>query len=511
MRVSLRRRMKGAATGSALAALAALAAVSLTGCAVGPDYQRPAAIVPETWKEVPAASASPEIQGQWKTSEPKDDAHRGQWWEIFGDPQLNALAEQVSITNLNIAQSEAQLRSARAAIRVARSDFFPTVSASAGVSRAQVAQSTTGVRAAPTTVYGISGDVNWEVDVFGRIRRNVEANVASAQATAADLESVRLAFQAELASDYFLLRGLDAEKRLLDSNAEANEKALQLTVNRHNQGVVSGVDVAQAETQLYTTRAASTELGIARAQLEHAIAILIGRPPQGFSIPIAPLETEPPAVPLSLPSELLERRPEIAAAERRVASANAQVGVATAAFFPQLLLAASGGYGSSTLSQLFNLPNRFWSIGPSLVATLFQGGRRRALKEEAVAQYDFSVASYRLAVLSAFQQVEDDLAALRILSEETVQQTAATSAAERALILARNRYEGGITTYLEVVTAQAVSLANERVSIELLARRMTTSVDLIRALGGGWRAADLDATDPGPVGGRPLPAGAPTQ
>jgi NodT family efflux transporter outer membrane factor (OMF) lipoprotein len=473
---------------------------TLTGCAVGPNYKRPTAPLPETWKEEQAAS--PEMQGQWKASEPKDEAHRGKWWEVFNDPALNALEEQVSISNLNVAQSEAQLRGARAAIRVARADFFPTVGASAGVTRSEGARAVSGATTGPGTTYGISGDASWEVDVFGRIRRNVEANVASAQATAADLESVRLAFQAELATDYFQLRGLDAEKRLLDSNAEANEKALQLTVNRHNQGVVSGVDVAQAETQLYTTRAASTELGIARAQLEHAIAILIGRPPSGFSIDVAPLEAEPPPVPLSLPSELLERRPEIAAFERRVAVANAQVGVATAAFFPQLLLAASGGYGSSTLSQLFNLPNRFWSIGPSLVATLFQGGRRRALKEEAVAGYDFSVAAYRLAVLTAFQQVEDDLAALRILSDETVQQTDATSAAKRALSLARNRYEGGITTYLEVVTAQAVALNNERVSIELLTRRMTTSVDLIKALGGGWRVEDLDATDAGPVGGR---------
>jgi NodT family efflux transporter outer membrane factor (OMF) lipoprotein len=484
----------------------AIVAIAFTGCAVGPNYKRPTAPIPQTWKEEEAAS--PEMKGQWKASEPKDEAHRGRWWEVFNDPALNALEEQVSISNLNVAQSEAQLRAARAAIRVARADFFPTVTASGGVTRSQAAHTASGVVTGPATGYSVSADASWEVDVFGRIRRNVEANVASAQASAADLESVRLTFQAELASDYFQLRGIDAQKRLLDSNVDAYQKALQLTVNRHNQGVVSGVDVAQAETQLYTTRAQSTDLGLARAQFEHAIAILVGRPPQGFSIAVAPLEGEPPPVPVSLPSELLERRPEIAAAERRVASANAQVGVATAGFFPQLLLAASGGYGSSTLSQLFNLPNRFWSIGPTLVATLFQGGRRRALREEAVAQYDFSVAAYRLSVLTAFQQVEDDLAALAILSDESVQQADATAASERALTLARNRYEGGITTYLEVVTAQAAALANERVSIELLTRRMTASVDLIKALGGGWRASDLDATDPGPVGGRALPTAA---
>jgi NodT family efflux transporter outer membrane factor (OMF) lipoprotein len=498
LRFLSRRGVLAAAGATAIAA-------GLTGCAVGPDYKRPAALVPDTWKETPGETVTPETSGQWKAAVPRDAAQRTKWWEVFGDLRLNELEEQVAISNLNIAQSEAQLRSSRAAIRVAKSDFYPAVTANAGVTRAEGARSVSGTNTAPGTTYTVGGAVNWEVDVFGRIRRNVEASVAGAQATAADLESVRLAFQAELATDYFALRGVDAEKRLLDTNVVAYQRALDLTVNRHNQGVVSGVDVAQAETQLYNTQAQSTELSLTRAQLEHAIAILIGRPPQGFSIPLAPLDLEPPGVPLSLPSELLERRPEVAAAERRVASANAQVGVATAAFFPQLLLAASGGYGSSTLSQLFNLPNRFWSIGPSLVATLFQGGRRRALKEEAVAQYDFSVATYRLSVLTAFQQVEDDLAAIRILGEEAKQQADATAAAERAATLARNRYEGGITTYLEVVTAEAVALNAGRSSIELLTRRMTSTVDLIRALGGGWRVEDLDATDPGPVGGRPLP------
>jgi len=480
-----------------------LSATLWTGCAVGPAYHRPAAPTPESWKEVEAAT--PEMQKQWKPAEPRDDAHRGKWWEAFGDPDLNALEEQVSISNLNIAQSEAQLRAARAAIRVARADFFPTVTANGGVTRSEGAsRSTSGIvtPSRPATTYGVSAGATWEIDVFGRIRRNVEANVATAQATAADLESVRLAFQAELADDYFQLRGLDAQKRLLDANVEAYGKALQLTVNRHDQGIVSGVDVAQAETQLYTTRALSTDLCLSRAQFEHAIAILIAKAPRDFTIPQAPLDAKQPGVPVELPSELLERRPEIAAAERRVAAANAQVGVATAAFFPQLLLAASGGYGSSTLSQLFALPTRFWSIGPSLVATIFQGGRRRALRQQAVAQYDFSVAGYRLAVLTAFQQVEDNLAAIRILSDESLQQADATAAAERALELAKNRYEGGITTYLEVVTAQAIALSNERISIDLLTRRMTASVDLIRALGGGWRASDLDATDAGPVGGR---------
>lgn len=468
----------------------------LTGCAVGPNYQRPTAPIPQSWKE--EDSATPEMKEQWKPAAPRDSAPRGKWWEAFGDPQLNALVEQVSITNQNVAQAEAQWRSARAAIRVARADLFPTVSASAGVTRSTVttAPAGTGPKSAATaTGYSVSGDVSWELDIFGRIRRNVEANVTSAQATAADLENVRLIMQSELAADYVQLRGIDAEKKLLDTNSGAYDKALQLTVNRHNQGVVSGVDVAQAETQLYATRAQSLDLEVARAQFEHAIAVLIGKAPRDLSIPPTDTAYAPPPTPVELPSELLERRPDIAASERRVASANAQVGVATAAFFPQLLLAASGGYGSSTLSNLFSLPNRFWSIGPTLVATLFQGGRRRALREEAVAGYDYAVATYRLSALTAFGEVEDNLAALRILADESVQQAQATAASERALELARNRYDGGITTYLEVVTAQVTALASERLSIQLTTRRLVASVNLIRALGGGWQASDL----PGPA------------
>ncbi len=486
----------------------------LTGCAVGPNYRRPSAPVPESWKEMSAASSSPEMAGQWKAAAPRDGASRGKWWESFGDPQLNALLEQVSITNQNVAQAEAQWRSARAAIRVARADLLPTVSATAGVTRSTVNNRTatvvTGtvpnVPAATATGYSVVGDVSWELDIFGRIRRNVEGSVATAQATEADLENVRLIMQSELAADYVQLRGIDAEKRLLDTNAEAYDRALQLTVNRHDQGVVSGVDVAQAETQLYTTRAQSIDLSLTRAQFEHAIAALIGKTPHDFSIASDTKEYAPPATPVELPSELLERRPDIAASERRVAAANAQVGVATAAFFPQLLLAASGGYGSSTLSDLFNLPNRFWSIGPTLVATLFQGGKRRALREQTVAAYDSSVAVYRQSVLTAFQEVEDNLAGLRILADEARQQQQATAAAERALELARNRYEGGITTYLEVVTAQVTSLANERVSIELATRRLVASVNLVRALGGGWQDSELRGPAvPAAPAGEPIP------
>lgn len=472
-----------------IAASAAVLAATAAACSVGPNYHRPDAPVAPEYKELPPAAAA--TANQWKPAEPRDAAIRGKWWEIFGDPELNALEDQIDVSNQSIAQAEAQFRGARAAIRVARADFFPTITTSPGVTRSEGPRSA--VTGAPATTYSLPVDLSWELDVFGRIRRSVEANVANAQASAADLEAVRLLMHSELAVDYFQLHGFDAQRQLLDSNASAYEQALQLTVNRHDQGVVSGVDVAQAQTQLYTTRAQSTDLGVARSQLEHAIAILIGKPPAFLSIAPAPISVLPPPIPVAVPSELLERRPEIAASERRVAAANAQIGVATSAFFPRLLLAASGGYEGGRLADWFTLPARFWSIGPSLLQTLFDGGRRRGVKAQAQAAYDSSVAAYRLSVLNAFGEVEDNLAALRILTDESAQQADAVAASERALELARSRYEGGITTYLEVVTAQGVALTNERVAVDLLTRRMAASVNLVRALGGGWSTSDLPA------------------
>ncbi len=464
-------------------------------CAVGPNYKRPSAPVPAAYKEErPPADAAGEIQ--WKPAEPRDDAGRGKWWELFEDPELNALEEQVDVSNQNIAQAEAQFRGARAAVRGARADFFPTVTASASVTRSKASTNrSTSFSAASSgrtiTDYQLPLDLSYEVDVWGRVRRDVESSVAGAQASAADLETVRLTMHAELALDYFELRGIDTQKQLLDSSVAAYEKALQMTMNRFNQGVVSGVDVAQAQTLLETTRAQATDLDVSRAQLEHAIAALIGKPPADFTFRPAPGLPAPPVIPVSLPSELLERRPDIAVAERRAAAANAQIGVATSAFFPRLLLAATGGYESSKLADWFSLPSRFWSIGPSLVATIFDGGKRRAGVEQAQASYDAAVAVYRLDVLTSFQQVEDNLAALRILAEEAAQQAAAVAAAERSLTIARNRYLAGTTTYLEVVTAQTVALANERTAVEIQIRRMTAAVNLIKALGGGWRASDL--------------------
>jgi len=482
-------------------ALPVLLALVTAACAVGPDYKRPSAPVPAAFKEQAPPGNTAADESKWKPAEPRDDRHRGKWWEVFGDPQLNALEDQVNISNQNIAQAEAQFRGARAAVRGARSDFYPTVTANASATRSQPSARSTGGPSPPSNSYSLSGDLSWEVDVFGRVRRNVEGSVANAQASEADLESVRLTMQAELALDYFELRGIDTQKALLDTNVAGLDKALGMTVNRFNQGVVSGVDVAQAKTQLETTRAQATDIRIRRAQLEHAIATLTGQPPAALTIAPSAGVASPPPIPATLPSDLLERRPDIAAAERRVAAANAQVGVATAAFFPRLLLAATGGYESSKLADWFSLPSRFWSIGPSVIATIFDGGKRRAATEQARAAHEAAVAVYRLDVLTSFQEVEDNLAALRILAEESDQLAAAVTAAERSLTIARNRYLAGTTTYLEVVTAQTIAIANALSAVDIQVRRMTSAVNLIKALGGGW---STDALPYGHVARSPL-------
>jgi len=477
-----------AARWSLLACLGFMAAA----CTVGPNYKTPTTDIPAAFKEQPPAGVAP---GDWKPAQPQDALQRGKWWEIFGDPQLNALEEQVSVSNQTLAQAEAQFRGARAAVREARAGLFPTVNAGASVTNSRASASSTGSKSGgTTTVYQVPIDVSYEADVWGRVRRQIEANVATAQASAADVEAVRLSLQAELAADYFQLHGLDQQRQLLDTAIVGYQKTLQINVNRHNQGVASGADVAQAETQLETTRAQAIDLGVARSQLEHAIAILTGKPPAELTIAVAPLGVAPPAIPLELPGELLQRRPDIAAAERRVAAANAQIGVATAAYYPSLSLSASGGFASSTLSNLFSLPNRFWSIGTQLLATVFDAGRRRAVTAEAQAAYEANVAAYRESVLTAFQNVEDNLAELRILSDEATQQAAAVAAAERSLTLAQNRYNGGITSYLEVVTAENAALANERTAVDIAARRLIASVNLVKALGGGWKADQLPAS-----------------
>jgi NodT family efflux transporter outer membrane factor (OMF) lipoprotein len=411
-----------------------------------------------------------------------------------------------------MAQAQAQFREARAAVRIARADLFPNITAGFTATRSHQSSnrgSGSGFVIGTRNDFQIPLDVTYEADAWGRIRNTIAASVDTAQASAADLETIRLSMHAELATDYFQLRGVDAQKRLLDSTVVAYERALQLTNDRHNQGVVSGVDVEQARTQLETTRAQSADLGVQRTQLEHAIAVLTGKTPAEFSIATAPLTEQPPAIPIALPSDLLERRPDISSAERHVAAANSQIGVARAAFYPTISLSAGGGLESSALSTLIQWPSRFWSLGASLLQTAFDAGKRRAASDQAIAAYDATVDAYRLSVLTAFQDVEDNLAALRVLSGEAKIQDVAVKSAERSLELANNRYKGGITTYLEVITAQSVALTNERTAVDLLSRRMTASVALIKALGGGWDASslpsatDLAAKQPSPAANTP--------
>jgi NodT family efflux transporter outer membrane factor (OMF) lipoprotein len=409
---------------------------------------------------------------------------------------LNALQEQVDISNQTLAVAEAQLRGARAAIGVARAARYPTAIASASVTGERLSLNRPGVTNPSSEIradYLLPLDLSYEIDVWGRIRRSVEASTALAQASAADLETVRLSIHAELAINYFTLHGLDAQRQLLDFTITAFEKALELTTNRYNQGVASRVEVLQARTQLEIARAQAIDIGVQRAQFEHAIAILLGKPPAEFSIPPSPINVIPPIIPVGLPSALLERRPDIASAERRMAAANAQIGIAQAAFYPTITLSAAVGLESSNLSNLFSLSSVLWSLGASLVEIVFDGGRRQALTDQARAAYDATVATYRQTVLTAFQNVEDNLSALRILEEEAQQQARAVEAAEAVLLLSLNRYKGGVTTYLEVIIAQSAALPAERTAIDLLTRRMTATVLLIKALGGLWEASPTAA------------------
>ncbi len=463
--------------------LATAAMAGLTGCAVGPRYSRPTATTPQVYKETPP---------NWKPAQPLDQANRGQWWEIFQDTQLDALEEKVSVSNQTLKAAEARFVQARALVRFQHSDLYPTVTG--GVSATRTHESQHRPFATSTTVFNdlvLPFDVTYEPDVWGRVRRTVEAARSNAQASAADVESVRLSLQAELAADYFQLRTLDAEEQLLNNTVAAFEKALELTQNRYRGGVASAVDVAQAQTQLETTRAQAVDLQVQRAQFEHGIAALTGEPASGFTIAPAPWTVPPPAVPVGVPSELLERRPDIAGAERRVSAANAQIGVARAAYFPNIGLNATGGFESTTVSNWLTGPSGFAAAGISSVITLFDVGRRRAINEQARGAYDEATANYRQTILTAFQEVEDNLAALRILEQETATQNAAVTAAQHSLELSNNRYRGGVSSYLEVITAQSTALSDERVAVDILRRRMVATVLLIKALGGGWNASQL--------------------
>jgi NodT family efflux transporter outer membrane factor (OMF) lipoprotein len=466
--------------------------ILLGACGKSPKYRKPAVPVPGSYKEqVPSTYKA---MAGWKMARPGDDTIRERWWEVFNDSQLNSLEELVNISNQNIAIAEAQFRQARALVRANRSAYYPIITTSPSITRLHSSTGSSNSQftsASTINDYLLPVDFSYEADVWGRVRSSVEASRASAQASAADMETIRLSIHAELATDYFQLRSFDALKQLLDTTVAAFEKALQLTTNRYKGGIASAADVAQAETQLETTRAQAIDTGVARAQLEHAIALLVGAPASTFSIPALSATPLPPEVPVGIPSELLERRPDIAGAERRVASANAQIGVAKAAFFPTLTLSGSFGFQSSRIASWLSWPSRLWSIGPALAQTLFDGGERRALSDEARAAYDASVASYRQTVLTAFQEVEDNLAAARILTDEAERQDAAVKAADRSLTISLNQYRGGIATYLQVITAQTAALTNQQVALSIWQRRMLASVLLIKALGGGWDASKL--------------------
>ncbi len=465
----------------------AVALLQLNGCTVGPNYHTPVMETPPAYKEV----------GDWKPAQPNDQNLGGDWWKIFQDPQLDALELQVDVSNQNLKAAEAQYQQARAILRYSRADYYPTVTAGPSASRTRTSANRP---ASNATFAGITYNdfvlpfnVSYEVDVWGRVRRTVESYREQAQASAADLATVNLSMHADLAVDYFLARSLDAEEQLLNSTVAQYEQALELIQSRFAGGIASEVEVQQADTQLETTRAEAIDVGVARAQYEHAVAILIGKPPAEFSLPPLPLVAPPPPIPVSVPSELLERRPDIAAAERRVASANAQIGVAKAAYYPQINLGASGGFESGSITTLLQGPSGLWSIGLSAAETIFDAGRRRAASDQAIAAYDQTVANYRETVLTSFEQVEDNIAALRILEHEAQVQDKAVVAAQKYLELANTRYTGGVTSYLEVTTAETAALTDEVTAVNILGRRMVDAVSLVQALGGGWDRSALPA------------------
>ena len=470
-----------------LASLLTMAVLHLCGCEVGPKYHPPVAQTPPAYKEA----------GDWKPAQPNDQNLGGTWWTMFQDPQLDALELQVNISNQNLKAAQAQYQQSRAVLRYSRADLYPTVTVGPSATRERISSN----RPPPTSIfdgityndYVLPFDFSYQVDVWGRVRRMVESSREQAQASAADLATVNLSMHADLALDYFQARSLDAEEQLLKTTVTQYEQALQLTQSQFRGGIASEMEVEQALTQLKTVQAAAIDVGVMRAQYEHAVAILIGKPPAEFSLPPLPLTTPPPPIPVGLPSELLERRPDIAAAERRVASANAQIGVAKSAYYPSINLGAAGGFESSSITTLLNGPSGFWSFGGSALMTVFDVGRRRALTDQAIAAYDYQVATYRENVLTGFQQVEDNLAAVRILENEAKVQDEAVVAAQRSLDLSIKRYNGGVTSYLEVIIAQNAALTDEVTAVNILGRRMANTVLLIQALGGGWDRSSLPA------------------
>jgi NodT family efflux transporter outer membrane factor (OMF) lipoprotein len=462
---------------------------------VGPEYHRPPAETPAAYKELTPADFK-NTDG-WKVAQPRDEALRGKWWEIFNNPQLNALEDKVNVSNQNIAAAAASFFAARALVKEARSQLFPTVTTNPSITEQQPSSTLSSTSSSTGTItdYTLPFDATWQPDLFGRIRNTVRSAAYGAQASAADVENTRLTVQADVAADYFQLRGQDALKQVLDSTVVAFQQALDLTRALYETGIGTDEAVAQAETQLEATQAQDAALEVQRAQFEHAIAMLTGQPASTFSIPIEPLRSSPPAIPFGVPSELLERRPDIAAAERLVAQANAQIGIAKAAYFPTITLSAAAGFESTSIATWFVWPSRFFALGQTAAETLFDAGLRRATVEQFRAQYDQTVANYRQTVLTAFQQVEDNLTMLRILSVELQHQDTAVKSAERNLALAKDRYILGIDPYLNVITAQTSLLSNQQTAVNLRIQQMTASVGLINALGGGWDASQLQSPE----------------
>ena len=457
--------------------IALLASLLCSGCTIGPRYQRPVAQTPPALKEMAG-------NGQWKMATPSDGLLKGKWWEIFGDPELNRLEELVNLNNQNVKQAEAQFRQARALVLANHADYYPTIGSTPAISQSYAEKKA-------SHGFSLPAVATWEPDLWGRVRLSIENAVSNAQVSAADLENIRLSQQALLATDYFLLAAQDMQLNLLSNTIEAYDKNLQLTINRHSGGVASRSDITLAQTQLAGAQAQSTQMRIARAQDEHAIAMLTGQLPASLEIGASKIGGPPPPIPVAIPSQLLERRPDIAANERQVAAANANIGIAETAYYPTLTLSASPGFLSTSLVNLLTYAGRYWSAGPSLSQTLFDFGRRGAALESAQAAYDATVAAYRQTVLSAFQEVEDDLSNLRYLAEQAVEEQEAVVAAQEALSLEMDRYRAGTDSYLNVITTQIIALGDEQTAITILQQRMSAAVDLVKALGGGWDASTL--------------------
>jgi NodT family efflux transporter outer membrane factor (OMF) lipoprotein len=466
----------------------------LAGCNVGPKYVPPAMTAPPAFKESPAQFK--ESEG-WTVAQPQDAVLRGKWWEIYNDPELNALEDQLNIDNQNIRQAFENFMEARALVREARSRYFPTIGVGGSYTRSQASSnvgstaSTGTQKGQQTQVFSFPAEVSWEPDLWDKVRNTVRASQYSAQLTAADLEVERLTEQASLAEYFFEIRGQDALQKLFNDTVEADRRALEVVRAAYETGVGDQISVVEAQTTLESAQSAAINIGIARAQYEHAIAMLIGKPASTFSIPVRPITTAPPPIPAGLPSQLLERRPDIAAAERNMASANAQIGVAYAAYYPALTLSASGGVESSAIRNILDWPSRFWSVGPSLSETVYDGGLRRATVNQYIATYNANLATYRQSVLTAFQQVEDYLAAVHILSQQIRRQQEAVDSSETFVKLESGRYETGIDPYIDVVTAQTTLLSNQQSLAAIQVQEMTASVQLIEALGGGWDRSQL--------------------